>query len=111
MVEHVEAAFVLDLEVERRHVAQQLDNLQVVLADGVVQSCVSVHVLRRGRGNHRQAARTVVVAAGSLVDAEIVAGWVDHKCGCGLSIKIGRMDTQDTGLYKQTGLRVNINSY
>ena len=48
MVKDVEAALVLDLEVECRHVSQQLDDLQVVLSDGVVQGSVAVHILTDG---------------------------------------------------------------
>ena len=45
MVKHVEASLVLDLEVERGHVSEQFDNLQVVLPNGVVQRRVPIHVL------------------------------------------------------------------
>ena len=49
-MQDVEAAFVAQRRVEVRCVAEGLDDLQGVLADGVVKGGVAVRVLGRHRG-------------------------------------------------------------
>lgn len=47
MVKNVEASFVLQCEVDAVKVDKQIENLEIVLADRIMKSCVTIRILEK----------------------------------------------------------------